>query len=411
MKYRAMAMVLVLAPTLSGLVGCRSFQQPTEQDELPETLEEPNLAWVQVVRELGFVPILPPREDVRVGDIYVFSVDPEGESALAEARRLSALSRWGAVPVLETLETEYKERRSWPRTPESLLQVAEDPGTRPWPEAVEENDTSVFSPEAQPKRLRLFGLSPFASMTFTAGDLNRLIPSEAVNVILGTAWGDVKTITLRPRGAESYSLSVAGLIGLLLDEVPAGEGTGYALKEDYRRRLSFAADPGSSTVWIRVLSEVLYIRALDVIVQTEEKFDEDDAVQASELTAVETEPGSEETDINVTEVRDDGEDIHVHVHQEDDEDQGEQEDRTLDPAYGPYARADAINQVFIHSDADDYPGGFMRFLTVTDDSVSLRRVWQRGLAIAVRGLTLEVDTETGVVRRSGPMLQGRVRRR
>ena len=50
-------------------------------------------------------------------------------------------------------------------------------------------------------------------------------------------------------------------------------------------------------------------------------------------------------------------------------------------------------------------------LALTDDSVSLRRVWQRGLAIAVRGLTLEVDTKTGVVRRSGPMLQGRVRPR
>ncbi len=151
MKYKAMAMVLVLAPILSGLLGCRFFQQATEPvEEEPETLEERNLAWVQVIRELGLVPILPPREDVRVGDIYVFSVDPNGESALAEARRLSALSRWGAVPVLETLETEYKERRSWPRTPEGLLQVARDPDTRPWPEAVEENDTSVFSPEAQP---------------------------------------------------------------------------------------------------------------------------------------------------------------------------------------------------------------------------------------------------------------------
>ena len=37
-----------------------------------------------------------------------------------------------------------------------------------------------------------------------------------------------------------------------------------------------------------------------------------------------------------------------------------------------------------------------------------RRVWQRGLAIGVRGPTLEVDTKTGVVLRSGPLFQGRV---
>ncbi len=383
MKYKKAVVVAFVAATLAGLVGCRFFEQLTLPSEEPETLEERNSAWVEVIRQVGLVPILPPREDVRVGDIYVYPVDPEGESASAEASRLSALSRWSAVPVLEKLDSEYKERRAWPRTPEGFLQVAQDLDSRAWPEAVEESDTSVFSPEAQPKRLRLFGLTPFASMTFTSGDLNRLIPSEVVNVILGTAWRDVKTITLRPRGAESYSLSMAGLIDLLLDEIPGGERTAYGLKDEYRRHLSFVADAGSESVWIRVISEVLYFRALDVIIRTEEEFDEDDAVQASELTAVDTEPDSI----------------------------GTEGTEALDPALGPYARADAINQTFIHSHADEYPGSFMRFLAVTDDSVSVRRVWQRGLAIAVRGLTLEVDTKTGRVLASEPIRQGSVRRR
>ena len=45
------------------------------------------------------------------------------------------------------------------------------------------------------------------------------------------------------------------------------------------------------------------------------------------------------------------------------------------------------------------------FISVTDESVALRRLWPRGLAIGVRGLILEVDASTGRVLRSGPMGQ------
>ena len=55
------------------------------------------------------------------------------------------------------------------------------------------------------------------------------------------------------------------------------------------------------------------------------------------------------------------------------------------------------------SDSDDLPGGFMRFISVTDDSAVVRRVWQRGLAIGVRGLTLELDKVTGEVLRSSAL--------
>jgi hypothetical protein len=44
-----------------------------------------------------------------------------------------------------------------------------------------------------------------------------------------------------------------------------------------------------------------------------------------------------------------------------------------------------------------------KILSVTDKSVSMRRIWARGLAVAARGLVLEVDKSTGVVRRLGAM--------
>ena len=78
-------------------------------------------------------------------------------------------------------------------------------------------------------------------------------------------------------------------------------------------------------------------------------------------------------------------------------------DQILDPAFGAFVRANAINKLLIESDADDLPGGFLRFISITDDSVTVRRIWQRGLAIGARGLTLEVDKSTGEVLRSGNM--------
>ncbi len=54
-------------------------------------------------------------------------------------------------------------------------------------------------------------------------------------------------------------------------------------------------------------------------------------------------------------------------------------------------------------DADDVPSGTTRFLSVTDESVALRRVWPRGLAIGIRGLFLEVDATTGDILKSGAL--------
>ena len=78
-------------------------------------------------------------------------------------------------------------------------------------------------------------------------------------------------------------------------------------------------------------------------------------------------------------------------------------DDKLDPVYGAFARAQAINRVLMESNTDRVTGSVLRFLSVTDESVSIRRIWKRGIAVGVRGLTLEVDWRTGKVVRIGPM--------
>ena len=56
-----------------------------------------------------------------------------------------------------------------------------------------------------------------------------------------------------------------------------------------------------------------------------------------------------------------------------------------------------MNRAMVESGTDAPPDGFIRFLTVTDERISLRRVFGRGIAIALRGLTLQVDPQTGAV--------------
>ena len=108
------------------------------------------------------------------------------------------------------------------------------------------------------------------------------------------------------------------------------------------------------------------------------------------MPSEEEEPGDEKKEVDPDE--------------EEEPDEGEEEENlALDPIYAAFVRAHAINQVLIHSGVDNYPGGLLRFISVTDDSVSVRRTWQRGLAIGVRGLTLEVEKATGKVLYAGPM--------
>ena len=77
----------------------------------------------------------------------------------------------------------------------------------------------------------------------------------------------------------------------------------------------------------------------------------------------------------------------------------------LDPLYGAFVRAQAINDVLAEAVGDNVPGSLVHFISVTDESVAIRRLWPRGLAVGVRGLILEVDAGTGRVLRSGPMGQ------
>jgi hypothetical protein len=173
--------------------------------------------------------------------------------------------------------------------------------------------------------------------------------------------------------AEMYALALDTVLTLLVDEDTTGDQPRWVLKEQYRRFLPLAALSDSNTVWVRVVSEVVYMRSIDVVVQSAEAPEDVQDIPPPEMTSAKP-PAP-------TIVLAPGE----------------------DPAVIPFQRAEEINRLLVAANSDRLPGGVSRILSVTEKSVSMRRIWARGLAVAVRGLALEVDKNTGAVMRLGAM--------
>ncbi len=401
--------------------GC-TMSDTSVKVEAPVVEERASSQWDTPFARLGVVPVLPPSEDVRVGDMFVYPFNPDSYAvANSHTKRggggIAISPRWGTLKnLLPDLEEEYQLRPDWPATPDTFLQSSEGPEKREWLEPTAEAGQSVFAQDTVPGRLRNFGVPEFSAFTLTEGDVNSFVPTEAINLVLGSAWNDNKAISIRMNSAETYSLGLHKVIESGFDMTDLG----VALKTPYRDNLALVADPSADTVWIRLLSDVVYLRSIDIIIQSKSAFSEDEETNANEFSAdnvkttstvEEQSPAAEEND---SDTNSNGDSTDAGDAKSDEQEEKvvievvktvveENPDVILDPAFVAFVRANAINELLIKSGLDDLPGGFLRFISITDDSVTVRRVWQRGLAVGGRGLTLEVDKVSGDVLRSGNM--------
>jgi hypothetical protein len=429
-KYISTLRIILLGVVIGILTGgCASSESKIYLD--PEETFDPGSnggVWDSPAGRMGVVPIMPPSEDVRVGDMFVYPFNPDVYSATVAsglARGLSTSPRWATLSLLDELEQEYQLRPAWPATPDAYLQISDNPEKREWAEAQAPQNQSIFARDSVTDRLRNIGLAEFSTFTLVEGNVNALLPTEVINLVLGSAWNDDKALTIRLNSAETYSLGLQKVI-----EVAIGDSDQVAtLKSPYRNQLRLVADPLSSSVWVRVLSDVVYVRSIDFIIQSTSGFETDDITNANEfvveleetVTRTEEEMPAAEDDDNETaaESRDDESQQEQAAAQTEGEESQQDEatvdvvvtetvteslpDHELDPAFAAFVRANAINEILIASDSDDLPGGFLRFVSVTNDSVTVRRIWKRGLAVGGRGLTLEVNKDTGEILRSGHM--------
>jgi len=304
----------------------------------------------------GMVGIFPPREDVRVGDLYVYGKNPEAENL-----PLETTARWGSLAgITLAVQKQYNERPDFPATPEEYLPGhTERTGQRNWSEASFE--TGIYSDERPSDRLRMVVLP---SITLSREAVGKIMPSDAINLASASVFDDWEAVNLRIQAAEAYSLDLDELLTLAVERDGVGR---RVLKQPYRDSIGLAAGQTGGTVWVRIVSEVLFMRAAQFSIKAENH--EPDVVRASELTL---EPLAE----------------------------GEV-DPTLDPAFAAIARADAINNALREDGSDVLPDGFTRFLAIDDGFIAMQRVWRRAVAIGARGITLEVDSATGEVLASG----------
>ncbi|MHC4218993.1 MAG: hypothetical protein ACYSU7_11120 [Planctomycetota bacterium] len=328
--------------------------------------------WAAPMKEMGLLVVDPPQEDVRVGDVYVFAESPEPQSASAAAAdeqpRIGRMGRWLTLPVLAEVESEFRQRPDWPQTPVTVMEAQE----RRWFEPTSTGEQSIFASDTTPTRLRGVSLTGMSGTMTGRGEATALVPAELDNLIPGTSFEDYKGITVSVSSADTYSLALESVLGVLVDENMTGDAPRYVVKEQYRRFLPLMGRADSEVVYIRVVSEVIYMRSMDYTIQPAQPPDSVEDVPPPDMTSVRAPPP-------------------------------EAVMREGDPAVIPFRRADEINRLLTASSNDRLPGGVTRLLSVTDGSVSLRRTWSRGLAIAVRGLTLELDKNTGAVLRLGAM--------
>lgn len=403
-KFRISPILLTLILAISIFAnGCSnkfSAKPSQESKAVPSAFGK---EWDDSVGNMGVAAIVPPSEDVMVGDMYVYAFNPDYPVARGNALQVGGLSispRWASLNLLKELQQEYKLRPTAPKTPDAYFQISDDPQTRQWPEPRSPDDQGIFAENRVTDRLRILGIPEFSSITLARGNLNSIVPTAAINLVYGSAWHDDKAITIRLNAAESYSLGLQKVSAAALEF----NAQGYALKAPYRHNLDLVSDPASDAVWVRILSDVIYVRSIDIIIQSQAAFTPDEEVYANEfVAALDDTVVVYDENASTAAGEDENPDTTAQVMAEVDV-----PDHLLDPAYTAFVRADAINRILIESDTDDLPGGFLRFVSVTDDSITVRRVWQRGLAIGARGLTLKVDKATGQVLRSSNMGQMRL---
>jgi len=319
--------------------------------------------WSAAIHDMGKFPVYPPTEDVYVGDVFAYSEPPSFSSVKsAEGLRAAATPRWSSLQVLPELEEEYRRRPAWGAS-----------ASAPSPEG-----ESLYRTDRVPVRHRVVALRSMLKVTLRLPDLEPFIPIEIAPLIEGPATPDRFAVSVQAGDAEVYSLSVDTMLHQLLDVGDGPDGEGFTLKEEYLDNLSIVADPMTGQAYLVVLTEVLYMRSIEATIR---KRDEPPAEDGKKQVRAETaEPAAGAPAEGATEAPDEE-----------------------DPAVAAILRAAAMNQAFGELDIEDRTGGTVRVVMATDNAITLRRDWPHPLAVAVRGITLEVDASTGSVIRMSPL--------
>jgi hypothetical protein len=346
--------------------------------------------WSETLRELSIIPVFPPREDVQVGDIYAAPSKPEDEEKLLKKTGFLPIGVWiASIGLSKELSQFYSHRNSFPRTTGDLGSYVSGLSINPFPIFPQPTDlnANIFL-NGDTNRLRLVGFPSFMSATIKQADLAGVIPSEALSVAFAGTGSKADSITLSVPVAESYGLPASEVFSRVVDN-SSGTNKFFLTGSHFRSEdiLTYTAHQhleGAKTLnrfgYVRVITEVFYARAVDLAVNHKRSF----GVGASVKPVVTL----QSTNVS-TMATDDANGASTNYLF-----------TTRTETGTPQERAADLNRQLNESLNQSIPGGSVKFVSASEAGVTMRRTYDRPVAIGYRALLLKVF-ENGDIESSG----------
>lgn len=349
-------------------------------------------SWSENMRQLGIYPIYPPREDFQVGDVYLSPTSPERAAELDREGRVMPLAVWlSSLDLRKAINSFYVNRPEFPKTSDAVAaaikQQAED-GHKVVGQPT--GDANMFTKTTPANRLRLVGFPEFLSASYRGGNLGAFIPAEGFLLGLGFGAEDVESVTFKVPAAESFGLPAPLVLSSLVDR--SGKLNLKEIKNVTPESLPAYIPSGqqdkSGTLpkkfYIAVVTEVFYARTIDISTGFKSSFaakakaDVPASLAGSNAATLLGAPATSGGQGNAT---------------------------AADNSPEAVARKLAAAQAAALPDRTT-PGVAVSFVSASASGLSMRRTFERPVAIGWRGVELEVELETLMVKGVAPRSSG-----
>jgi hypothetical protein len=331
-----------------------------------------------LIRELQIQPLFPPREDVRVGDVYV-DPDPSNADFNDQSGQFLPIGMFvAALDLHDELDRFYSLRESYPQTSSAIADSAGAAATQPFrmiPQ-VGDSNRSIFQPGKDVHRLRLVGFPAFSYTITSLAEVSGAIPTDALTVAFGGAYASNKTVSFSAPSAELAELPVPAVASSFQDFIESNDAQqrpGAPVRNSvyYIRKIFALKDQKDSskngTVPLILVTGVYYSRAIDITIASQEGGGLGLAARLNPTKFAAVVPAAT------------------------------QPAATTQATNQQATYVDYLNSSLNNALSQNSPGVQVKFVYADDNSVVLRRTFDRPVAIGYRALSVVLPSGPGSV--------------
>lgn len=243
--------------------------------------------WAKAITQIGLVPVFPLREDLHVGDIFIYNEDPVDRKMLNKIQTgkasLDFVPKWGNFDFNTEISSITSKYPNLPETPRNLMSNLTGNLTegKPVTDKVPSISSGIFPPSnlksVSPIRLQLVQFPDFTITTESEQGISALVPIEALAFGFRQERNKKSTVSLRIPAAETYGVSTDVALKALLKQLPGQNGQPTMLSlcdnfpqlafigmEAWTKKTKNKKEPKDADFYIRVVTEVYYTRAFDI---------------------------------------------------------------------------------------------------------------------------------------------------